>query len=333
MSTRSSGARTGPASIASGEQLRLMAKIARMYHERGVRQAEIAEELHISQSKVSRMLARAVDVGIVRTTVLVPAGVHTDLEAALENAYGLREVVVVDVTGTEQEVASALGSALALYLEATLTGREVVGLSSWSATLLAAAAAMRRSKVRVVDQVVQIVGGLGDSRVQVQASRLISLFADATGAEPVFMPTPGLLGSSSAREVLAEDPAVTAVVEVWDELTTALVGIGSLHPSPLLRESGNAVAERDETELRSAGAVGDICLRYFRSDGTVVRSDFDDRVMGIDLEHFRLIPRRIGVAGGERKREAIHGALLGGWVNVLVTDIDVATWLLDARRA
>ncbi len=330
MSIGSGTARTPRGPGASVDQLRLMAKIALMYYERGARQVEIAEELHLSQSKVSRMLARAAELGIVRTTVIVPPGVHTGLEQALEEKYGLREAVVVDVVGGEAEITSALGSALASHLEATLTGGELVGISSWSATLLSAATAMRRAPRRVVDQVIQIVGGVGESRVQVQASRLLSMFADATGAEPVFMPAPGVLGSASAREVLAGDPAVTAVMDAWKGLTTALVGIGSLQPSTLLRESGNAVAEEDEAELRAAGAVGDICLRYFRSDGSVVRSSFDERVIGIDLDRFRGVPRRIGVAGGERKREAIRGALLGGWVNVLVTDLEVAEWLAQA---
>jgi DNA-binding transcriptional regulator LsrR (DeoR family) len=321
----------GPA--VSGDQTRLMAKIALMYHERGARQTEIAQELHVSQSKVSRLLARAAEVGIVRTTVTVPAGVHTDLEDALERRYGLKEAVVVDVSGAESEVTPALGSGLATYLEATLTGSEVVGISSWSATLLAAAAAMRRSASPVVDQVIQIVGGVGESRVQVQASRLISLFADATGAEPVFMPAPGVLGSASARRVLVEDPAVAAVMDSWSGLTTALVGIGSLQPSPLLRESGNSVAERDQDELRAAGAVGDICLRYFDADGTVVGSQFDDRVVGIAPDQFQAIPRRVGVAGGERKHDAILGALRGGWLNVLVTDVDTAARLAEAPVA
>jgi DNA-binding transcriptional regulator LsrR (DeoR family) len=321
----------GPA--VSGDQTRLMAKIALMYHERGARQTEIAQELHVSQSKVSRLLARAAEVGIVRTTVTVPAGVHTDLEDALERRYGLKEAVVVDVSGAESEVTPALGSGLATYLEATLTGSEVVGISSWSATLLAAAAAMRRSVSPVVDQVIQIVGGVGESRVQVQASRLISLFADATGAEPVFMPAPGVLGSASARRVLVEDPAVAAVMDSWSGLTTALVGIGSLQPSPLLRESGNSVAERDQDELRAAGAVGDICLRYFDAEGAVVGSQFDDRVVGIAPDQFQAIPRRVGVAGGERKHDAILGALRGGWLNVLVTDVDTAARLAEAPVA
>ncbi|MFD0516707.1 XRE family transcriptional regulator [Paractinoplanes durhamensis] len=55
------------------DQIRLLTKVARMYHERGMRQPQIAQQLHISQPRVSRLLKRAVDLGIVRTTVIAPA--------------------------------------------------------------------------------------------------------------------------------------------------------------------------------------------------------------------------------------------------------------------
>src|SRR5215210_5179137 len=78
------------------EQLRLMTKVARLYHEHDVLQPEIARRLHISQARVSRLLKQAQQEGIVRTTVVVPDGVRTGLEEALEEAYGLREAVIVD---------------------------------------------------------------------------------------------------------------------------------------------------------------------------------------------------------------------------------------------
>jgi DNA-binding transcriptional regulator LsrR (DeoR family) len=303
----------------SDDQLRLMARIARMYHERGMRQADIAGELHVSQPRVSRLLKRAGEIGIVRTTVALPAGVHTDLEEALEQRYGLGEAVVVDVEG-EDDVTRALGSAAAVYLETTLTGGDTVGLSSWSASLLAAVESMRPAKGSVVDTVVQVVGGVGDPRVQMQATRLLGRFAAATGANPVFMPTPGMLGSASGRDTLMADPTVTDVMAIWPKLTTVLVGIGSLEPSPLLRESGNALAERDQEQLLAAGAVGDICLRFFDAHGTPVRSEVDERVVGIDFGQLRQVPRRVAVAGGARKHSAIRAALRGGWITVLVTD-------------
>src|SRR4051794_41875408 len=73
------------------EQLRLMVKVARLYHEHDVRQPEIARRLHISQARVSRLLKQAEREGIVRTTVIVPDGVSTALEERLEARLGLRE--------------------------------------------------------------------------------------------------------------------------------------------------------------------------------------------------------------------------------------------------
>lgn len=313
----------------SEDQIRLMAKIARMYHERGMRQAQIADELHVSQPRVSRLLKRAAELGIVRTTVALPAGVYTDLEDALEERFGLQEAVVVDAGGAQDDATAALGAAAAVYLESTLTGGDTVGISSWSATLLAAVESMRPSRVPVVDTVVQVVGGVGDPRVQMQATRLIGRFAASTGAEPVFMPAPGMLGTAAARDSLAADPTVRAVMDAWDGLTMVLVGIGSLDPSPLLRESGNALAARDQEVLREAGAVGDICLRFFDEEGNALRSEVDDRVVGIGADALRRVPRRVAVAGGGRKHSAIRAALRGGWVNVLVTDLETARRLLD----
>jgi DNA-binding transcriptional regulator LsrR (DeoR family) len=310
------------------DQLRLMAKVARMYHEHGMRQSQIAEELHVSQPRVSRLLKRAADLGIVRTTVALPPGVHTDVEEALEARYGLREAVVVDAGGSDEGVTRALGGAAATYLETSLTGGDTVGISSWSATLLAAVESLRPARTPVVDQVVQVVGGIGDPRVQMQATRLLGTFANSTGAAPVFMPAPGLLGTAAARDSLAADPAVADVMHLWGRLTMVLVGIGSLEPSPLLRESGNALAPRDQDALRQAGAVGDICLRFFDANGEPVSADVDGRVMGIGPDQLRAVRRRVGVAGGTLKHSAIRAAVLGGWVNVLITDLDEARRLL-----
>jgi len=40
------------------------------------------------------------------------------------------------------------------------------------------------------------------------------------------------------------------------------------------------------------------------------------------------VPRRIGVAGGDRKFSAIRAALRGGWVNTLITDLAMAKRLI-----
>ncbi|MFC8181736.1 sugar-binding transcriptional regulator [Rhodococcus sp. NPDC057297] len=316
------------------EQSRLMVKIARMYHERGLKQAEIAHELHITQARVSRLLRRAVQSGVVSTVVVSPPGVHTELEEKLENRFGLAEAVVVDtMSSDERDVAQNLGAAAAGYLESTLLGNEVVGISSWSANLLATATFMRSASNPVVTDVVQLVGGVGDPRVQVEANRLLTTFAHATGATPIFLPAPGLLGSAAAQRSLMSDPAVENVSKRWSELTTALVGIGALEPSPLLASSGNGIAVEDQKTLRALGAVGDICLRFFDKDGVLVAPEMDERVIGIRPDQLLAVPRRIAVAGGTRKLGALRGVLLGGWVTVLITDLAAAQELCNDTQA
>jgi DNA-binding transcriptional regulator LsrR (DeoR family) len=318
----------GTSRLNSDGQIRLLTKVARMYYERGIRQADIADSLHLSQARVSRLLKRAAETGIVRTVVVVAQGIHTDIEEALEERYGLLEAVVVDVEGEDHDIITGLGSAGASYLESILTGGERIGISSWSQTLLATVDRMRPLRTPGADSVTQLLGGFGASSAQAQANRLLSELADIVGARPTFLPAPGLVSTPAIRNSLLNDPTIAAVAADWAFLTMALVGIGSLPPSQLLQESGNAVAPADQRALLRGGAVGDVCHRFFDAAGDLLRSDLDSRVVGIDPDTFHAIPRRIGLAGGHGKHEAIRAAVAGGWVNVLLTDLATAISLL-----
>ncbi|MHA6615743.1 hypothetical protein [Pseudonocardia sp. DLS-67] len=94
----------------------LVTKVARMYHEQGIRQPEIAARLSMSQSRVSRLLKEAVDLGVVRT-----------VEETVRTAYGLSDVVVADVTAEDDTpVLSAPGA-----LWDRRTGEAVGPLLGW----------------------------------------------------------------------------------------------------------------------------------------------------------------------------------------------------------
>jgi DNA-binding transcriptional regulator LsrR (DeoR family) len=315
----------------SFDHVRLVTKVARLYHEQKLRQPEIASRLHISQPRVSRLLRQAVEMGIVQTTVVAPRSIFSDLEQAIEDRYGLGEAVVVDTgdAGDERGLLPALGAAAGQYLHTTLLGGDTIGISSWSSTLLATVDAMKPKPVPVADQVVQVLGGVGAAEAQVQASRLTAGLARLTGAVPVFLPAPGLVASAATRDALSEDPSVAGVLDLYRSLSVMLVGIGSLEPSELLVQSGNAIAPEDQDTLRRAGAVGDICLRFFDAAGLPVVTGLNDRIVGISAHDLRAVPRTIAVAGGDRKIGAVRAALLGRWLNVLITDLRTAQALAD----
>lgn len=319
-----------PAGAADAAHVRLLTKVAQMYHEGGLSQPTIAGQLHISQPRVSRLLKQASELGIVRVSVIAPQGTHTELEGLIEKRYGIRDVVLAD-TGeatSEQELLRSVGAAAAVYLETTLAGGDRIGLSTWSSTLLTTVEAMRPRKTHPAEQVVQVIGGFGTAASQTYATRLTERLAALTGAASVFLPAPGLVAAPATQRALLDDPTIREVLDLYPRLTMIVAGIGSLEPSPLLKKSGNAVGADDQDVLRRAGAVGDVCLRFFDEQGQAVHSTLDDRVIGIDGEVLRAVPRVVGVAGGAAKFKAIRAALLGRWVNVLITDLDTGRRLL-----
>jgi len=320
------------------DELRLMTKVARMYHEQGLRQTEIMERLNMSQSTISRLLKRAEKAGIVRITVSVPSGAYPDLEESLQEKFRLKEAIVVDSVEDDDRLVRDLGPAAAYYVETTLKPNDVVGLSSWSAALLAMVDAMQPNARTAGVRVVQILGGVGNPSAEVHATHLTQRFANLVGGSATLLPAPGVVGSAEARRVLMKDRFVQEAVRLIDTVTLALVGIGSIEPSRLLAASGNVFSHCELEVLGEHGAVGDLCLRFFDRMGAPVTTPLNDRVIGMDLGQLRRASRVVGVAGGKRKAAAIRGALVGGLVNVLITDRNTAALLLadadppDTRR-
>ena len=310
------------------DELRLMAKVARMYHTHGLRQAEICERLNIHQSTVSRLLKRAEREGIVRVTVSLPPGTHTDIEDALQAKYGLDDVVVVDCLEDEAQISHDLGAAAAFYLENTLKPGDVIGISSWSAALLEMVKAMRPSQRFKNTRVVQILGGVGSPSAEVHATQVTRRLADLIGGEATLLPAPGVVGSRGARDVLLNDRFVREAVDLFRKVTVALVGIGATEPSRALASSGNIFSPQELKLLAAKGAVGDICLRFFDIEGKLVVTELNDRVISMDLDQLRSVRRIVGVAGGRRKTNAIMGAVVGRLINVLITDLGTAERML-----
>jgi DNA-binding transcriptional regulator LsrR (DeoR family) len=302
-------------------ELRLIARVAQMYHGEAKRQAEIAEHLHMSQATVSRMLKRAEQEGIVRTTVIPPPGTFGELEAAVRARFGIGEVIVVDCTeDRDGAIMARIGEGAAHFLEATLKQDEVIGVSSWSETVLRMVDNIHPQKGTRAKYVVQTLGGMGDPSVQTHATQLTTRLARLTGAEPRLLPVQGVAPSPEAKQVMLADPYVGETMDLFGEISLAIIGVGAIEPSDLLARSGNVFSRRELAALTDAGAVGDMSLRFFDLLGQPVKTPLDERVIGLPFEDLARIPRVMALAGGAAKTLAIMGALRTGGIDVLVTD-------------
>jgi DNA-binding transcriptional regulator LsrR (DeoR family) len=315
--------------VARLDDLRLMAKVARMYYEGGQRQPQIAERLSLSQATVSRLLRRAEREGIVRITVSAPPGAHPALEAALEARFGLKAALVVDsLEDEEEQVLRDLGAAAAHYVETTIRAGEVVGIDSY-ASLRAMESAMQPRGVPPGIRVVQLAGGAGNPAADQHATQLTRRLAVLLRGEAVLLPAPGLAASAAAREVFLQDPYVRAALHTLSLVTLALVGIGAIARAGRSGPSYMDLFSAEEKGLLDAhGAVGFICHRFFDGDGQPIVTELDRRITAMTREQLARVNRVVGISGGPRRLAAIRAALLGRWVNVLITDRFTAERLL-----
>ena len=321
---------SGPNRTSLTEELRLITKVAYLYYRQQQKQSDIAKQLDISQATVSRILKRAEEEAIVRITVNVPTGVYTQLESDLCAQYGLKAAIVVHCDDERDDaIFDHIGSAAAYYVETTISKNEVVGLSSWSSSLLAMVNAMHPLAKATNAKVIQSLGGVGNPSANIYASRITERFANLVQGEAIYLPAPGVASSVQMRDELMTNPFVQQAVGLFDQVTLALVGIGSIEPSKLLMSSGNVFTAEELSMLQERGAVGDMFLRFFDLQGQPVITPLNDRVISMTLEQLSRVKRSVGIAGGPRKTNAIRGGINGGWINVLITDHMTAHRLLS----
>lgn len=315
--------------MAELDQRRLMIKVARLYHTHGIRQADIASRLQISQSRVSRLLTQAVEAGIVRTVVSIPQHINAALEEQIESLYGLNEVHVIDaVSDDEAEINRDLAHSMADLLPEVAFEARVIGFTSWSSTLRQMVDALEATRTRA-EYVVEMLGDIGAPDLQHDAARSTQRFAELTGGQPVFLRTPGVVASGALKELLlSQDAHARQALEMLNSTDLAFMGVGAAEIDAALRSGDNFFTNEQYQSMRDRGAVGEICLHFVDADGKPITPGLDDRVIGVSVEQLRKAHRRWAVAGGPRKHAAVRAAAAGKWIDSLVTDTATAEYLI-----
>lgn len=316
--------------MAKQDEQRLLVKIATLYYLDGIKQSEIAQMLSLSQSFVSRAITRCQKEGLVKISVVQPSNIFLNIEKGIEARYGIRQAIVVDVEdgASEQNIKRAIGSAAAHYLETRLRPSDLIGVSSWSETIRAMVDEVHAQNLKARG-VIQLLGGVGPNG-NVQATILTQTLAHQLNCPASLLPAQSIEGSMEEKARLSASNDVTLVTSQFDQVDIAIVGIGILEPSQLLKTSGNYYQSDKLEVLAERGAVGDICLHYYDQSGHPVLQPDEDPVIGMELDQVKQCATVVALAGGEHKVAAIKGALQGGYIDVLITDYPTSRLLLEA---
>lgn len=303
-----------------------LVEVATRFYNRGQTQAEIAREMEIDPSTVSRSLKRARDEGIVRIEICRPRRLHVDLGRDLAARYLLRRAVVV--ADDDDDVRSAMASTAADYLAGLLTNGTRLGLA-FGRMPAAVIRSLPAGAVSNLDISV-LLGGFRTAGAGIQghelARHVASLYPDS---RIHYLHAPLLVDDPGIRRAMLRDSSIKAALKSAAKSELALVGIGALADSAPLVRYGH-LSNEDRQRLLQSGAVGDLCARFFTASGQPVL-DIDDRLLAIERAELAKIPTVVAVAAGPEKYDAIRGALRTGCVHVLVTDEMTAQELLKGE--
>ncbi|MFC0673728.1 sugar-binding transcriptional regulator [Brachybacterium hainanense] len=301
--------------------------VARLYFEERRTQAQIAQEVGYSRPTVSRMLARAQQIGVVRVTISHPLERILAIEGRLRRALQLEAIRVAENAGPDPiDDVGRMASDLLLDLAEE---RSVIAVGNGRTV----AAAARHVPLTPLPRttIVQMLGSLPGGRPEWgrDSPTICHQIAKQLGATSARIPIPLFVDDPGLARALLREERVATTMALAARADIALVGVAGIHAPA----DGDVLAEYLTPEISAAisrgAAVGHILDHHFDAEGRHVRTPLSERTLALSLEELRRIPTVVGVACGPEKEEAIIAAVRGGILDALVTDEATAEGILD----
>jgi deoxyribonucleoside regulator len=304
---------------------------ARLYYVDGLSQSEIARNLEISQAMVSRFLQAARDKGIVRFVVAEYQPRDSGLEEQLRSTYGIGRAVVIRTLAESSldGVRRNVGYFGAPVVAEMIRAGQVIGLTG--GRTLAELIRPIKAQTAIRDlRVVQLMGSIGAAVNDNDAVELSRRVAEQFGGSWYALNTPAFVSSAAGRNALLGQDQVKGIWDLYGTMSLALVGIGTLRESAFIDRG--VLDPSDLARLEKAGAVGEICGRFYDADGQECQTDFRKRVVSIELDELSRVAEVIGVTAGAGRAEAVAIALRAGLIKSLIVDEQCARAVLASAE-
>ena len=316
--------------------------IAVKYFSEGKTAQEVADELRLERSFVSRRLKEARLRGMVHILVTPPAQVHElrGLERRLKSQYPLKEVTVIpgredvmDVAGSadKESVLLACCQAAAQWLTDTLKDGDTLAVP-WGRMASYVAGQLNPSHTLRDLVTVPIVGVTGVTTHPFEANTIAAHVASVFGGRSLLLAAPAVV-TPAQYEVVTEIPLVKRVLDQASRANVVLTSVAAADPdtSTIVRQG---LATTDEVSyVMREGAVGEIAsFWWFDRIGRLVEIP-NARPIGLGLRGLADIVRDdryvvATVAASRQRIPPLRVALEQELVNVLVTDQVTAQELL-----
>ena len=312
-------------------------QVAHMYYDLNMLQSDIADKLFLSRPKVSRLLNQAKELGIVEIKVHPVIDRLPSLEKKLCDLFGLQDAIVISSHPDRLEnMEEALIKYSSQYVGQKIKKGGIIGISK-SRTVNAILDQLKlddQYPLEIVQQMGTTVNSLSMQDTTLILTRLAQHHSNLTFHA---LSTSLYVNDLYLKEVILREPAVHAVFEKMTRCTLMLTGLSAPEKRSNVHNSWqglmNAHHIEEHTDLKAAGCM---LAQYYNINGIKLPSEWNAKVIAMNLNSLSVIPTRIGVAQGLDKIRPIYGGLKGKLLNVIITDSNTASdviSLADKRNA
>jgi DNA-binding transcriptional regulator LsrR (DeoR family) len=285
-----------------------------LYYVGGKTQDQIAVELGVSRQRAQRLVSRAMAEGLVHVRLEHKITACLELEAALARRFDLCEVRVAPGLGAGGDPNRAIAATAASVMEKYLRRTDPLVIAVGTGRALRASIDEIAPLIADQHRLVSLIGNIAPDGSATHFDVIVRL-SDRVRALHFPMSVPVLSDTAAERALFQRLRTTKIVFELAQSADVTFVGVGQM-------------TDDEMTDLRSAGATGEIAGWVFDAHGTYLDYESNNRVGSVRVEAGRTAPT-IGIAAGATKVRAIRAALTGRILNGLITDEPTAQALLS----
>lgn len=244
----------------------------------------------------------------------------SNLERKLEEKLRIKKVYVVPGNCDEDQlILRDIGKTAANLIRDMANDNNIIGITG-GRTMAQVAEEMNSEKGNRNILVLPARGGLGKD-VETQANSVAAKLAKKLGGTYKLLHIPDNIGEE-ALKTLMNIPEIKELVDIIKNVNILVFGIGRADDMANRRQLSQELIEM----LMKKGAVAEAFGHYFNTKGETV---WESNTVGLSLVDYGRLEHVIGVAGGERKAEAIMSICALRKNIILVTDEGAANKILN----
>jgi DNA-binding transcriptional regulator LsrR (DeoR family) len=303
-------------------------KAAHLIYKERLPLQDVAKMLVISRPTLAKMIDEMLQEEIVSIHIKDPQNYEQLVQMGYEikKRYRLRDAIVTDAHSVgNDDITNSIGSAGADYLQDFVKSGMRIGTTGGKTIYALVKHMTNHIRINGIE-VVTTTGGSLYANTKYHSNTIAQRLAEIYGGVGHFIYAPTYTDNVKQQNTLMQNSQIKSTLELCKSVDIALTGIGDPESAKnyLPRPVAHWFTEAPFADL--AGAVNTLLID---KRGMPFRSPVTELSMGLSYEDLKRIHPVVALAGGSKKYVAIKAALLGGYIDVLITDQNTAQYLLE----